>query len=41
MQIRLATLADAEAIAHVHAESWRTAYRGALSDAYLSGPIDA
>lgn len=41
MQIRLATSADAEAIAHVHAESWRTAYRGALSDAYLSGPIAA
>lgn len=40
MPLRLATPADADAIAHVHAESWRTAYRGALSDAYLSGPID-
>lgn len=41
MFIRPATPADADRIAHVHAESWRTAYRGALSDAYLSGPIDA
>ena len=32
---------DANAIAAVHAESWRTAYRGILSDAYLDGPIDA
>ena len=32
---------DADAIAAVHAESWRTAYRGILSDAYLDGPIDA
>lgn len=41
MQIRLATPADADAIAHIHALSWRSAYRGALSDAYLSGPIEA
>ena len=32
---------DADAIAAVHAESWRAAYRGILSDAYLDGPIDA
>lgn len=41
MHIRLASAADADAIARIHAESWRTAYRGALSDAYLSGPIAA
>jgi hypothetical protein len=41
MKIRLAAEADAEAIARLHAASWRTAYRGALSDAYLDGPIEA
>jgi len=40
MRMRLATAQDADAVAHIHAESWRTAYRGALSDAYLAGPID-
>lgn len=40
MHMRLATVRDADRIAHIHAESWRTAYRGALSDTYLSGPID-
>lgn len=28
---------DAEAIAEVHVESWRTAYRGIYTDAYLDG----
>lgn len=41
MPIRLASAADADRIAHIHAESWRSAYRGALSDAYLAGPIAA
>lgn len=41
MQFRAATPADAEAIARLHATSWRTAYRGALTDAYLDGPIEA
>ena len=41
MRIRQANQADAEAIARLHAASWRTAYRGALSDTYLSGPIEA
>lgn len=41
MKIRIAGEADAEAIARLHAASWRTAYRGALSDAYLDGPIEA
>ncbi len=31
---------DADAIAAVHAASWRATYRGILSDAYLDGPID-
>ncbi len=30
---------DAEAIALLHAESWRDAYRGILPDSYLDGPI--
>jgi predicted N-acetyltransferase YhbS len=41
MQIRIARKSDAAEIARLHAASWRTAYRGALSDAYLDGPIDA
>ena len=39
--IRTATAADATAIALLHAASWRSAYRGALPDAYLDGPIVA
>ena len=41
MRFREANKADADAIALLHAASWRTAYRGALSDTYLSGPIEA
>lgn len=41
MNIRQASAGDAEAIARLHAASWRTAYRGALSDAYLDGSIEA
>jgi GNAT superfamily N-acetyltransferase len=37
MHIRPATLDDAPSIARLHAESWQTAYRGMLSDAYLDG----
>jgi ribosomal protein S18 acetylase RimI-like enzyme len=40
-QIRQALPSDADDIARLHAISWRTAYRGALSDAYLDGPIEA
>ena len=40
MRIREANEADAEAIARLHAASWRIAYRGALSDAYLDGPME-
>jgi GNAT superfamily N-acetyltransferase len=39
-QIRLATEDDVEAIAALHAESWRTAYRGLVPDAFLDGPLD-
>ena len=41
MRIRDARESDADTIARLHAESWRTAYRGALSDEYLDGPIEA
>jgi GNAT superfamily N-acetyltransferase len=37
--LRLATRDDAPAIAALHAESWRFAYRGAYSDEYLDGPV--
>ena len=33
--IRLATVEDAMAIARVHVDSWRTTYRGILSEDYL------
>jgi GNAT superfamily N-acetyltransferase len=36
---RRATEADAEAIASLHTESWRDAYRKILPDSYLDGPI--
>jgi ribosomal protein S18 acetylase RimI-like enzyme len=41
MRFREASQTDADAIALLHAASWRTAYRGALSDTYLRGPIEA
>lgn len=41
LRIRIATPGDAADIARLHAASWRTAYRGMLSDAYLTGDIDA
>ncbi|MGI5125657.1 N-acetyltransferase family protein [Pseudonocardia sp. CA-107938] len=37
MQIRDATVADADAIARVHVASWQAAYRGLLPDAVLDG----
>jgi GNAT superfamily N-acetyltransferase len=37
--LREAVPADAAAIAALHAESWRTTYRGALRDEYLDGDI--
>lgn len=39
--IRAAEAADAPAIAALHAASWRAHYRGAFSDSYLDGPVEA
>lgn len=41
VEIRRAGPGDADAIAEVHAASWRSAYRGIFSDAYLDGDIAA
>jgi ribosomal protein S18 acetylase RimI-like enzyme len=38
---RLATSNDAAAIARLHAESWRSAYRGLYPDAYLDNDVFA
>ena len=38
---RRAGPADAPAVAHLHAESWRRNYRGAYSDAFLDGHVAA
>lgn len=35
------TAMDVDAVARLHAASWRHAYREELSDAFLAGPIDA
>lgn len=37
LALRLITRADAGVVASLHAASWRTAYRGILSDKYLAG----
>ncbi|HUU74156.1 MAG TPA: GNAT family N-acetyltransferase [Burkholderiales bacterium] len=39
MKTRLAVVADVAAIADLHAESWRVAYRGMLRDDYLDREI--
>lgn len=39
MFLRTALTSDASAIAWLHAQSWRIAYRGILSDDYLDGPL--
>jgi ribosomal protein S18 acetylase RimI-like enzyme len=39
MTFRLAGPADAEAVANLHADSWRRHYRGAYSDAFLDGDV--
>ena len=36
MNIRLATIADAQAIAKVHVDSWRTTYKGIVPDDVLA-----
>jgi GNAT superfamily N-acetyltransferase len=40
-QLRRARCADAEAVANLHADSWRRHYRGALSDSFLDGDVGA
>jgi ribosomal protein S18 acetylase RimI-like enzyme len=39
LQFRLAGPADAEAVAELHADSWRRNYRGAYSDDFLDGDV--
>jgi len=39
VQYREATAEDVEAIAQLHADSWRRNYRGAFRDAFLDGPV--
>jgi ribosomal protein S18 acetylase RimI-like enzyme len=38
-KFRLASAADAEAVANLHADSWRRHYRGGYSDAFLDGDV--
>jgi GNAT superfamily N-acetyltransferase len=38
---RVAELADAEAIAQLHARSWRESYRGSFLDSFLDGDLPA
>jgi ribosomal protein S18 acetylase RimI-like enzyme len=39
VRFRLAGASDAEAVAGLHADSWRRHYRGAYSDAFLDGDV--
>ncbi|WP_051695528.1 GNAT family N-acetyltransferase [Caulobacter sp. UNC358MFTsu5.1] len=39
MDFRTARSQDAEAIAALHADSWRRTYRGMMPDAFLDGPV--
>ena len=39
VQLRPAIPADAPRVAHLHVLSWRSAYRGQFSDAYLDGDL--
>lgn len=41
VRYRVAHPADADAIAGLHAASWRENYRGILSDAFLDGEVEA
>ena len=41
LNLRALTAADAAQVAGVHAESWRSAYRGILPDSYLDRDVDA
>jgi GNAT superfamily N-acetyltransferase len=39
LEIRPAQPRDADAVAELHAASWRSAYRGMFTDAYLDGDV--
>jgi ribosomal protein S18 acetylase RimI-like enzyme len=39
LQFRLARPGDADAVANLHADSWRRHYRGAYSDSFLDGDV--
>lgn len=41
LTIRMADAGDAEAVAMLHARSWRSAYRGIYPDTFLDGELDA
>jgi ribosomal protein S18 acetylase RimI-like enzyme len=41
MELRSATAEDSPAIALLHADSWRRNYRGAYTDAFLDGDVEA
>jgi GNAT superfamily N-acetyltransferase len=41
LRFRRAGASDAEAVAALHADSWRRFYRGAFSDAFLDGDVVA
>lgn len=41
MDIRRATVADVEAVAALHVDSWRRNYRDAYSDEFLDGDVEA
>ena len=40
LTLRAMTATDATIVARLHAASWRTAYRGILSEEYLAGDVD-
>lgn len=40
LTFRLALPSDAEAVAALHADSWRRHYRGAYADAFLDGDVE-
>jgi ribosomal protein S18 acetylase RimI-like enzyme len=41
VQFRLANADDADEVAELHADSWRRHYRGAYSDSFLDGDVEA
>ncbi|MEV4410751.1 GNAT family N-acetyltransferase [Catellatospora sp. NPDC049609] len=41
LRVRVGDAADAEAVARLHADSWRRHYRGAYADSFLDGDVIA